>query len=139
MRTGKILAIVAVAALAVGLFSATALAGKKKKTAVVFFSGSPKFSASKTNRSVNAKGTLNTVAACKVSRSMKLFVTDASGVVLATLDGSTTDASGNWKLVGQIPSGLPAGSAVQVKANKRTAGKFVCKAGFSVLVPIPAS
>jgi hypothetical protein len=139
MRAGRLLAVLAVAALGVGLFSATALAGKKKKTAVVFFSGSPKFSASKTNKSVNAKGTLNTVAACKVSRSMKLFVTDASGVVLASLDGSTTDSSGNWKLQGQIPSGLPAGSAIQVKATKRTAGKFVCKAGFSALVPIPAT
>jgi hypothetical protein len=136
MRAGKILVVLAVAALGVGLFSATALAGKKKKTTVVFFSGSPKFSGN--GKNVNAEGTLNTASACKVSRSVKLFVTDANGVVLATLDGSTSDSSGNWSLQGQIPSTLPAGSHdVQVKANKRTAGKFVCKAGFSPLVPIP--
>jgi hypothetical protein len=137
MRAARILAILAVAVLGIGLFSATALAGKKKKTAVVFFSGSPKFSGN--NKNVNAKGTLNTVSACKVSRSMKLLVTDANGVALATLDGSTSDSSGNWILQGQIPSTLPAGSHnVQVKANKRTAGKFVCKAGFSPLIPIPS-
>ena len=135
MRAGKLLAVLAVAALGLGLVSATALAGKKKKTAVVFFIQSPKFN--KTGK-VNAKGTLNTVDVCKVNRSMRLQVVDASGVVTGTLDGSTSDSSGNWNLSGQLPSPVPAGSSVRVKANKRTAGKFVCKAGVSPLVPIPA-
>src|SRR5438093_1071126 len=87
---------------------------------------------------VNAKGDLDSTAqVCRPSRSMKLRVTDSNGVVLATLDGSTSDSSGNWKLQGHLPSNLPAGShAVQVKAGKRTVGKFVCRAGFSPLIPI---
>ena len=61
MRAAKVLAVLAIAALGIGSFSAVALAGKKKKTAVVFFSGSPKI---KENRKVTAKGSLNTVSAC---------------------------------------------------------------------------
>jgi uncharacterized protein YfaS (alpha-2-macroglobulin family) len=134
MRAVKMLAVFAIAALAIGSFSAVALAGKKKKTGVVFFTDSPKVNK---GGKVTAKGTLNTASACKPTRGMRLFVTDANGVVLATLDGSTSDQTGNWKLQGQLPSNLPAGPhAIQVKATKRTAGKFVCKAGFSVLVPI---
>jgi hypothetical protein len=137
MRAGKIVVVLAIAALGVGLFSAVALAGKKKKTAVVFFSGNPKIGGGKTPN-VNAKGTLNTVSACKISRGMSLLVTDANGTALATLDGSSSDSNGNWKLQGNVPSTLPAGSKfVQVKANKRAVGKFVCKAGFSTLVPLP--
>jgi hypothetical protein len=137
MRAGRILAVLAVAALGVGLFSAVALAGKKKKTAVVFFSGNPKIGGGKTPN-VNAKGTLNTVSACKPARGMSLYVTDATGAVLAVLDGSSSDTNGNWKLQGNVPNNLPAGSKfVQVKANKRAVGKFVCRAGFSALVPLP--
>jgi hypothetical protein len=139
MRAGRILAVLAVAALGVGLFSAVALAGKKKNTTVVFFSGNPKIGGGKTPN-VNARGTLNTVSACKISRGMTLFVTDVNGTALATLDGSSSDSNGNWKLQGNVPSNLPTGSKfVQVKANKRTAGKFVCKAGFSALVPLPSA
>jgi uncharacterized protein YfaS (alpha-2-macroglobulin family) len=134
MRAGRILALLAVAALSLGLFSATALAGKKKRTTVVFFSGSPKVNGAK---NVTAKGTLSTANACKPARGMKLSVLDANGVILATLDGSTSDANGNWKLQGQLPSTLPAGpKSLQVKASKRVVGKFVCRAGFSPLVPI---
>lgn len=136
MRAGKILVVVAIAALGVGLFSAVALAGKKKKTTVVFFSGNPKITGG--GKNVNSKGTLNTVSACKPARGMSLLVTDANGTALATLDGSSSDSNGNWKLQGNVPNGLPAGPKfVQVKANKRTAGKYVCKAGFSALVPLP--
>jgi hypothetical protein len=134
MRAGKILAVLAIAALAMGSFTAIALAGKKKKTVVTFFTGSPKVNK---GGQVTAKGDLSTAPACKPARSMKMFVTDPNGVVLATLDGSTSDQSGNWKLQGHLPSNLPSGShSIQVKAAKRTAGKFVCKAGFSILVPI---
>jgi hypothetical protein len=137
MRAGRFLIVFAIAALGFGLFSAGALAGKKKKTVVVYFSGSPKFNK---GGKVNAKGTLNTAGACKPSRGMRLQVLDASGVVIATLDGSTSDSSGNWGLSGQLPNSLPAGTnSVRVKATKRTAGKFVCKAGVSAPVAVPAA
>jgi hypothetical protein len=137
MKGRRVLAVVVVAVLGVALFGGSqALAGKKKKTTPVFFSGSPKFSAS---GNVNSKGTLNTASACKPNRSVRLQAVDVNGNVLATLDGDTTDTSGNWQLVGQLPNTLPAGTNyVRVKVNKRTAGKFVCKAGVSQLVAIPA-
>jgi hypothetical protein len=137
MRARSILVVFAVAALGFGLFSATALAGKKKKTAVIYFSGSPKINK---GGKVTAKGSLNTASPCKPSRGMRLQVLDATGVVIANLAGSTSDSSGNWSLSGQLPSPLPAGTnSVRVKATKRTAGKFVCKAGVSTPVAIPAS
>ena len=43
MRATRLLVVLAVAVLGVGLFSATAFAGKKKKTSVIYFSGNPKF------------------------------------------------------------------------------------------------
>ncbi len=135
MRAVKTLAVLSLAALVLGSFAATALAGKKKKTNVVFFSGNPKINK---GGKVTAKGTLNTASACEPNRGMRLQVLDASGVVITTLDGSTSDASGNWVLSGQLPSTLPAGTnSVRVKAKKRTAGKFVCQAGVSPSVPIP--
>jgi hypothetical protein len=55
-------------------------------------------------------------------------------LVLTTVDGSASNASGNWKLSGQLLTTLPAGTNyVRVKAKKRTVGKFVCQAGFSPL------
>jgi hypothetical protein len=139
MRTaGKAtLALIAIAALCLGAFSAVALAGKKKKTAVVYFSGSPKINK---GGKVTAKGSLNTASACKPSRGMRLQVLDATGAVIATLDGSTSDSTGNWALSGQLPSSLPAGTnSVRVKATKRTVNKFVCQAGVSTPVAIPAA
>ena len=136
MRAGRILAVVAIAVLAIGSFSAVAFAGKKKKTDVNFFSQSPKINK---GGKVNAKGSLNTASACEPNRSMRLQVLDANFVVLTTLDGSTSDSSGNWALSGQLPTTLPAGTNyVRVKAKKRTAGKFVCQAGVSRNVAIPA-
>src|SRR5690349_10691614 len=97
-RRGKIaLASIGVAVLCVGTFGAVAMAAKKKSTTVVFFSGSPKVNK---GGQVTAKGTLQTASACKPSRSVKLQVLDSTGAVFATLDGSTTDSSGNWKLSG---------------------------------------
>jgi hypothetical protein len=125
-----------VALLCLGAFSAVAMAGKKKKTVVVYFTSSPKFNK---GGQVTAKGTLHTASVCKPDRGMRLQVLDSTGVVIAVLDGSTSDASGNWKLRAQLPKSLPAGTnSVRVKATKRTVGKFVCKAGFSTPVPIPA-
>jgi hypothetical protein len=137
MRAVKVVAVLAIAALAVGAFSAAALAGKKKKTSVVFFTGSPKFNK---GGKVTAKGTLNTASVCKPARGMKLQVLDSTGAVIGVLDGSTSDASGNWKLSGQLPSNLPAGTnSVRVKATKTAVNKFVCKAGVSIPIPIPAT
>jgi hypothetical protein len=136
MRAAKVLAVLAIAALAVGAFSAVALAGKKKKTSVVFFTSSPKFN---NGGKVTAKGTLNTATVCKPARGMKLQVLDPTGAVTGVLDGSTSDASGNWKLSGQLPKGLAPGSSVRVKATKTAVNKFVCKAGVSIAVPIPAA
>ena len=137
MRAGKIVAVLAVAALGVGLFSASALGGVKKKTSVIFFTESPKFNKA---GKVTAKGSLNTASVCEPNRAMRLQVLDVNLVVLATLDGSTSDAAGNWALSGQLPNNLPAGTNyVRVKAKKRTVGKFVCKAGVSPNVVIPVT
>ena len=137
MRTAKVLAILAITALTVGSFTAVALAGKKKKTTVIFFSGSPKFNK---GGKVTAKGSINTANACEPGRSMRLQVLDSAGVVLTTLDGQSTDSSGNWSLSGQLPNNLPAGTnSVRVKAKKLTVGKFVCQAGVSIPVPVPAT
>ena len=137
MRAGRFLIVIAVAALGVGLFSATALAGKKKKTAVVYFSNNPKFNS---GGKVTAKGALNTVKACRISRAVRLQVLDSTATVIATLSGSSTDSNGNFSLSGQLPNALPAGTnSVRVKALKDSAGKFVCKAGVSTPVAIPAT
>jgi hypothetical protein len=137
MRLRTLLIVLAVAALGLGLFSAVALAGKKKKTSVVYFAGNPKINKS---GKVTARGSLNTASVCKVARGMRLQVLDATGVVISTLDGSTSDSSGNWSLSGQLPSPLPAGTnSVRVKATKASAGKLVCKAGVSTPAPIPAT
>jgi hypothetical protein len=137
MRAGRFIAVLAVGVLGLGLFSAGALASSKKKKAtnVIYFSGSPKFSNSK----VTVKGALNTVKACRISRAVRLQFLDSTGVVTSTLDGSSTDSNGNFSLSGQLPKPLPAGTnSVRVKALKETAGKFVCKAGLSTPVPVPA-
>jgi hypothetical protein len=137
MRLRTLLVALAVAALGLGLFSAVALAGKKKKTSVVYFAGNPKINKS---GKVTARGSLNTASVCKVARGMRLQVLDTTGVVISTLDGSTSDSSGNWSLSGTLPSPLPAGTnSVRVKATKASAGKLVCKAGVSTPAPIPAT
>ena len=133
------LALIAAAALCLGAFSAVALAAKKKDTAVIFFANNPTFNS---GGEVKAKGTLHTVTACKPQRIVKLQVLDANGAVIATIDeDDTPNSSGNWKLSGHLPTNLPAGTtgtnSVRVKVKKRTAGKFVCKAGVSISVPIP--
>ena len=137
MRMVRIVAALGLAALMVGAFSGTALAGKKKKTSVIFFNGSPKVNKS---GKVTAKGSLNTATACEPARSVRLQVLDQNGVVLGTLDGKTSDSAGNWSLSGQLPNNLPAGqNSLRVKVKKRTAGKFVCQAGNSIAVPLSAA
>jgi len=134
MRAGKFLVVFAIAALAMGAFGATALAGKKKKTVVIFFNTSPKINK---GGKVNAKGSLNTASVCEPNRSMRLQLLDSSGIVISTLDGSTSDSSGNWSLAGQLPTNRPPGSSLRVKAKKRSVGKFVCQAGVSTSVAVP--
>jgi hypothetical protein len=138
--TAKIaLALLGAAVLCLGTFGAVANAGKtKKKTVVIYFSGSPKINSK--GGKVTAKGGLNTASACKPSRGIRLQVLNSSSVVIATIDGTTTDSSGNWSVNGKLPSNLPAGTNyVRVKATKRTVSKFVCKAGVTALTPIPAA
>jgi hypothetical protein len=137
MRAVKVLAVLAIVALAAGSFTAVAMAGKKKKTGVIFFNGSPKFNK---GGKVTAKGSINTASACEPGRSVRLQVLDSVGTVLTTLDGKSTDATGNWSVSGQLPNNLPTGTnSVRIKVKKRTAGKFVCQAGTSITVPIPAT
>jgi hypothetical protein len=135
MRGARLLVAFAAVALCVGLLSAEALAGKKKPTTVTFFSGAQKVNGA---GKVTTKGSLKTASACRPARGVKLLLTDAGGVVQATLDGSTTDADGNWKLQGQLPNTVPSSAPVyvKVKATKRTVGKFVCKAGFSPVIQL---
>jgi hypothetical protein len=139
MRAGRLIAVLAVALLGLGLFSAGALAGgkKKKATNVIYFSGSPKFN---NGGKVTVRGALNTVKTCRISRAVRLQLLDSTGVVTSTLDGSSTDSNGNFSLSGQLTKGVPAGTnSVRVKALKETAGKFVCKAGVSAPAPVPAT
>ena len=138
MRAGRLIAVLAAALLGLGLFSAVAIAGgKKKSTTVIYFNGSPKFNSS---GKVTAKGALNTVKSCRISRAVRLQFLDSTGAVISTLDGSSTDSNGNYSLSGQLPSPQPAGTnSVRVKALKETAGKFVCKAGVSTPVAAPAT
>jgi hypothetical protein len=134
MKPAKLMAVLGIAALVLVAFTAVALAGNKKKTKVLFFTSSPQINKS---GKVTAKGSINSTSVCKPGRGMRLQLLDPTGTVTNALDGSTSDLTGNWKLQGQLPKGLPAGYSVRVKATKLTAGKFVCKAGVSIAVPIP--
>ena len=138
MRAAKVLAVLAIAALGIGSFSAVALAAKKKKTAVIFFNQSPKIGKS---GKVNAKGSLNTVSACEPKP-----VDEASGTGYKRRgphDAGRLYVRCERELdtvrPAQLPKTLPAGTnSVRVKAKKRTVGKFVCQAGVSPNVAIPA-
>ena len=67
--------VLALAALCAGAIGSQALAGKKKKTTVVVNSG-PVLNG---KQKVKVSGALNTTTACLAARSMRLFLTDASG------------------------------------------------------------
>jgi hypothetical protein len=157
MRAAKMLAVLAIAALAIGAFSAVAQAGKKTptvKTPVVFSNQSPNFD----NGKVSANGHVSKNDACS-KMSMSLQLLNRNGKVLRKLDSTGSDFG--WALSGQLPKRLPAGTNyVRVKAKKTTAldisyphpvttpqgvrhgpaqeQKVVCLAGFSRKVAIPA-
>jgi hypothetical protein len=138
MRAGRLIAVLAVALLGLGMLSTGALAGgkKKKSTSVIYFSNYPKFNSS---GKVTVKGSLNTVKACRISRGLRLQLLDSTAAVISTLAGSSTDSNGNFSISGDLPNGLPPGTnSVRVKALKETAGKYVCKAGVSAPVAVPA-
>ena len=145
MRAAKVLAVLAIAALGIGSFSAVAQAGNRdpKKTTVNFANQSPSFNSGKVSANgqvVSHCGGMDGVPVSIGPVSMILQVLDTNGVVLTTLDGSTSDVSGNWTLSGQLPKTLPTGTnSVRVKAKKRAVGKFVCQAGVSPNVAIPAT
>ena len=132
MRAAKLLAVFAIAALCVGAFGAEALAGKKKKTTVVVNSG-PVLNG---QQKVKVSGSLNTTSACLAARSMRLFLTDQSGAIQATIDSGTSLSGGTWKLSAKLASPPTPDQYLQVKAKKLTVGKFVCKAGLSKVIAI---
>jgi hypothetical protein len=123
---------VAAATLGVALFSSAALAGKKKKpTAVVVESSSVSSGKAK---QLSVSGDLNSARACLGLRTMKLFQTDQNGVITATLATTVTEAGGSWKMHVERPTG---NEFFKVKAKKRVTGRFVCRAGFSPVMPVP--
>ncbi|MGH2957451.1 MAG: hypothetical protein ACRDL6_10700 [Solirubrobacterales bacterium] len=134
MKAGRMLVVLATSALLIGTFGAGAAIAKKRKTGVVFNSGSPSVSK---NGKVRARGSLRSAQACRAHRGMKLFLTDAGGALLATLDSKTSDLNGNFNLRGRL-SGPVAGTAVyvQVKAIKKKTRKDFCRAGFSPVIQL---
>ena len=127
-----VLVVLALAALCVGAFGSQALAGKKKKTTVVVNSG-PVLNG---QQKVKVSGALNTNTACLAARSMRLFLTDQSGAIQATIDSGTSLGGGTWKLSAKLASPPTPDQYLQVKAKKLTVGKYVCKAGLSKVIEI---
>jgi hypothetical protein len=135
MSWKRVLAVVGTALLCLSLVGGVASGAKKKRgTTVLLNSGFPSV-----NKSANLKanGSLKTAPACRSARAMKLFLTDASGAVLATLDSKSTDTNGNYTLRGKLPV-TTAGVTqyVQIKAKKRVVRNNICKAGLSPVIPV---
>ena len=142
MRAAKMLAVLATAALGIGSFSAVALAadqtykdhpGLIHKTTValcVWMIDVPKCKSHGLgqNPTFDKSGLVSAEGAVDVGRplgdtfshrSMRLQLLNRNGVVLRTLDSSTSDRSGGWTLSGQLPTRLPAGTNyVRVKAKR---------------------
>jgi hypothetical protein len=126
---------VGAALLCLSLVAGVASAAKKKRgTSIVLNSGSPSVNK---GANVKANGSLKTASACRPARAMKLFLTDASGAVLATLDSKSSDTNGNFTLRGKLPNTTPSVvQYVQVKAKKRVVRNNICKAGVSPVIPV---
>ena len=127
-----VLVVLALAALCAGALGSQALAGKKKKTTVVVNSG-PVLNG---QQKVKVSGALNTNTACLAARSMRLFLTDQSGAIQATIDSGTSLGGGTWKLSAKLSSPPTPDQYLQVKAKKLTVGKYVCKSGLSKVIAI---
>lgn len=132
LKKRTLIVALALVALCVGAFGSQALAGKKKKTNVVVNSG-PVLTG---QQKVKVSGSLNTTTACLAARSMRLFLTDVNGAILATIDSGTSLTGGTWKLSAKLASPPTPDQYLQVKAKKLTVGKFVCKAGLSKVIAI---
>lgn len=134
VRLGKKVTILslALAVACAAALAAPALAGKKKKTTVVVNAGSVLSG----QQNVKVKGALNTATACRAARSMRLFLTDATGAIQSTLDSGTSSGGGSWTLKAKLESDPTSDQYLQVKAKKLTVGKYVCKAGASGLLAI---
>jgi hypothetical protein len=142
MRAAKLLAVLAIAALGIGSFSAVALAGKTYKKKVVkadfcdpalsILDVDPKWVCHGPNPTFDKSGLVIAQVmlfqvgglfpvACYESRSLRLQVLNRNGVVLTTLDGTRTGGEKIRTLSGQLPTTLPAGTNyVRVKMKKRT-------------------
>jgi hypothetical protein len=144
MNLKRLLMIVAAGVLCLGVFSPAALAGKETTVVTgldvvltgqqnVMVTGHLK---SSLDRPPGKPGR-RPASKCQVARAMKLLWTDTNGVVLGgTLDVSTSNMDGNWRLQGKLPAPPTANDRLMVKAKKRTVGKIVCKADFSPLITI---
>jgi hypothetical protein len=120
------------AILGIALFSSAGAAVKKKKSTVVVVESSSVSSGKAKQLSVS--GDLNSARACLGLRSMKLFQTDQNGVITATLAATVTEADGSWKMQVERPTG---NEFFKVKAKKSVTKRFVCRAGFSPVMPVP--
>lgn len=132
LRRRTTIGVLALTMMCVGALGSQALAGKKKKTTVVPNSA-PVLSG---KQNVKVSGSLNSTTACLGGRSMRLFLTDASGNVQATIDSASSRGGGTWKLSAKLVSPPTADQRLQVKVKKLTVGKFVCKSGLSRLIEI---
>jgi hypothetical protein len=131
--TPRAIPLLVVAILGVALFTSVALAAKKKKptTSVVVENSSVSTGKAK---QLSVSGDLNSAGACLGGRSMKLFQTDQNGAITATLATTVTGANGSWNMQVERPTG---NEFFQVKAKKRVTKSFVCRAGFSPVMPVP--
>jgi hypothetical protein len=135
MSWKRVLMVAGAALLCLSLVGGVASGAKKKKgTTVLLNSGSPSVNK---GGNLKANGSLKTAPVCRPARAMKLFVTDATGVVLATLDSKSTDTNGNFTLGGKLPVTTPGVTQyVQIKAKKRVVRNTVCRAGLSPVIPV---
>ena len=124
--------VVLAAILGAALFTAVALAGKKKKSTAVVVKRST--ASTGKGKPFSVSGDLNSAKACLGSRSIKLLHTDQNGAITATLATTVTGADGAWRMQVERPTGQ---QFFKLKAKKRATKKFVCRAGFSPVMEIP--
>ena len=131
-RKATVLAM-AVILMLTGALASTAVAGKKKKKTTIVLNSGPVLSG---QQNVKVSGSLNSATSCLAARSMRLFLTDASGNVQSTIDSTTSRSGGTWKLSAKLSAPPTADQRLQVKAKKLAVGKFVCRAALSGRIEI---